>query len=66
MAAPARFTACAVSSSWRDQKRFDLMATAAPHRGDDRALGAARDVGLIPGFADAFDDMVDFLLGGFL
>jgi len=23
-------------------------------------------VGLIPGFADAFDDMVDFLLGGFL
>ena len=55
-----------VVHSGSDLKRFDLVAPPTADGGDDRALRAARDVRLVSGFADAFNDMVDFLFGGFL
>ena len=55
-----------VVDAGRDLQRFDLVAASAAHGGDDGALGAARDMGLVSGFADAFDDVVDFLFGGFV
>jgi hypothetical protein len=42
------------------------VAASAADGGNDGALGAASDVRLVSGFANAFDDVVDFLLGGFL
>jgi hypothetical protein len=42
------------------------MPASAPNRRDDGALRAARDVGLIPGFPDPFDDVIDFLFRSFL
>src|SRR5208337_2041223 len=49
-----------------DLEGFDLVAAPAAHGGYDGALGAAGDVRLVSGLADAFNDVVDFLLGGFL
>ena len=51
-----------VVDAGRDRKGLDLMSPpAAADRGDDSALGAARDVRLKAGFADALDDVFDLL-----
>ena len=48
-----------------DLKRFDFVAPSAAHCSDDGALRASRHVGLIARFANALDNVVDFLLGSF-
>ena len=49
----------------RNLQGFDLVPPPAADRSDDRALRPSRNVRLIACFADAFDDVINLLLGCF-
>jgi hypothetical protein len=48
-----------------DLQSFYLMAAPAAHSGDDRAFGAARDMRVVSGFANAIDHVLDLIFSRF-